>query len=846
LTEFLKRLFPGSMAIQSGPVFAVILLAVMSVTALGVTPFDTARAQTSSNADARPAPAAPIPERLKKADTELEEIAGAAKQKNVTDEELQKMRQKLAPLQVELLAINEKLAADFAAAKARLDQLGEKPKDGAPAESSAVAEQRTKLKESFDQVDALFKRSKVALVRLQQLDGDITNRRRALLQSVLLKQSRSALHPLFWYDVARAVPDSIRSVGWVLSNWAEFATGKLNSSGWVKFFAFLAVLATLYIILWLVARSILPRRETKKPGEFEKVRNAIWVAAVIFAVPSVTAFALLEGLRYFGLVSTMIEPLAVVLLQSVQRIALTAGLARGILAPAKPDWRLINVDTERAKRLTRLAFRVMCIVAGLQVLEVLMNMTAAPLELTQAVLIVMTLAVALTIAITLYGTANVAAQLDAELGPVIEQQPAYIGLWRLAIWSSVFTILGANILGYLNVAAFTVDQIVRVTFIFITAFLLVRLIATALAEGLQKDSFAGGLVSSTFGLQQRSLEQIVIILSGAFKLFVIIAAAVALLTPLGVETVSIASTLNALAFGYDIGGVRISLSSVAIALGLLIAGYLAARAFQGWLERSYLPSTSLDSGLQNSISTSARYVGIIAAIAFSLGYLGLNFEKLAFVAGALSLGIGFGLQAIVSNFVSGLILLWERSVKVGDWVVIGSDEGYVRRINVRSTEIETFDRQMVIVPNSNLISGVVKNWVKYNTTGRVTVPVGVSYNTDPEQVRRILLEIAKTHELVMDDPPPMVNFADFGDSSLNFELRCYVSNIDMALGVRSYMRFEIFRRFKEAGIEIPFPQCDINLRDFDKISRLLERGGRNDSRTEQPETSGDVPPPDGK
>lgn len=846
MTEFLKRLFPGSMSRQAGALFAAMLLAVLSVTVLSVAPSDPARAQINNNATAAPAPAVPIPERLKKAETELEEIATADKQKNVADEELQKMREKLTPLQVELLAINEKLAADFAAAKARLDQLGAKPKDGALAESAAVAEQRAKLKEGFDQVDALFKRSKVALVRLQQLDGEITNRRRALLQSVLLKQSRSALHPLLWYDVARAIPDSLRSTGWVLGNWTDFAVTRLNASGWVKFLAFLAVLVTLYVILWLFARSILLRRETKKPGEFEKVRNAICVAVVIFAVPSITAFALFEGLRYFGLVSTTVEPLAAVLLQSVQRIALTAGLARGILAPAKPDWRLINVDTERAKRLTRLAFRVMCLVAGLRVLEVLMNMTAAPLEMTQAVLIVMTLAVALTIAVTLYGTANVAAQLDAELGPVIEQQPAYIGLWRLAIWSSVFIILGANILGYLNVAVFTVDQIVRVTFIFITAFLLVRLIATGLAEGLQKDSFAGGLVTSTFGLQPSSLQQITIILSGAFKLFVIIAAAVALLTPLGVETVSIASTLNALVFGYDIGGVRISLSSVAIALGLLIAGYLAARAFQGWLEQSYLPSTSLDSGLQNSISTSARYVGIIAAIAFSLGYLGLNFEKLAFVAGALSLGIGFGLQAIVSNFVSGLILLWERSVKVGDWVVIGTDEGYVRRINVRSTEIETFDRQMVIVPNSNLISGVVKNWVKYNTTGRVTVPVGVSYDTDPEQVRTILLEIAKTHELVMDEPAPMVNFADFGDSSLNFELRCYVSNIDKALSVRSYMRFEIYRRFKEAGIEIPFPQRDINLRDFDKISRLFDRSGRDDSRADNPERSGDISAPDGK
>ncbi|MCC2096280.1 MAG: mechanosensitive ion channel family protein, partial [Hyphomicrobiales bacterium] len=802
------------------------LLAFFSMTALCVAPSDIARAQTSGNAAARQTPATPIPERLKKAETDIEVIANAAKRKDVTDEQLQKLRERLAPLQIELLALIERLTADSAAAKARLDQLGAKPKEGAPAESADVAEQRAKLREGFDQVDALLKRAKVTLVRSQQLDGEITNRRRALLQNVLLKQSRSALHPLFWYRVVRAAPDTVRLLHQRFSAWIESSRAKLNVSGWSPFVTFLAGLALLYIVLWNLARRILPRRETGKPGEFEKVRSAIWVAAVVFLVPSLIFFLLVEGLRYFGLIGATIGALEESLSQVVERVSLTAGIARGVLAPTKPDWRLINIETARAKRLSKLAVQVMCIVTGMRVFEVLTNMAAAPLELTQAVVIVGCTAVALTIALTLYGTAHVAAQLDAELGPVIEQQPGYLGLWRLAIWSAVFIILGAGILGYFNVAVFTVDQIVRVTAIFITAFLVVRLVATALAEGLRQGSFAGAMVSSTFGLHQRSLEQIVIVLSGAFKLFVMTAAAVALLAPLGVETVSIASTLNALVFGYDIGGVRISLSSVAIALGLLIAGYLAARAFQGWLEQSYLPSTTLDSGLQNSISTSARYIGIIAAIAFSLGYLGLNFEKLAFVAGALSLGIGFGLQAIVSNFVSGLILLWERSIKVGDWVVVGSDEGYVRRINVRSTEIETFDRQMVIVPNSNLISGVVKNWVKYNTTGRVTVPVGVSYDTDPELVRSILLEIANTHDLVMEQPPPMVNFADFGDSSLNFELRCYISNIDSALSVRSYMRFEIFRRFKEAGIEIPFPQRDINFRDFDKMSRLL---GHTDS-----------------
>jgi potassium-dependent mechanosensitive channel len=788
-------------------------------------------AQLSTKTPAPAKAAQPMPERLKRIEAQIEQITSAFKRKDITDPELQALRIRLEPLLNEAQTVSDALEADSEAAKARLDQLGPKPKKGAPAESAEIAAQRLQLQTNFDEADGLLKRAKVALVRIRQLESDILNRRRAILQSLLLKQSRPVLHPMFWYEAGREVPAAFASVAQLGAGWLTALTGTLKGGYWKQFTAFLLSLVALYTVLWIVSRRVVPRREAGNPDEFEKVVKALWVAAIVFAVPSVVAAALFEGLRYFGVLPGYMEPLATVLLQSVHRIALIAGLARGILAPAKPDWRLVKMETARAVRLSGLVFQVICITAAIRIVDVVLTMIAAPLILSQALVAVGTLTIVMTIAATLYGTAVSNAQLDAELGPVVDPQYSFMGVWRLGVWASVISIVIANLLGYFNVAEFVVDQMIRVTFILVAAFLLVKLIDTGLTRALEPASFAGNLALTTFGLRKDSIQQTAIVLSGLFRLIVYIAAGVALLAPLGVETVTIASTLNALLFGFDIGGVRISPASVLIAFGLLIGGYLAARALQNWLERSYLPSTHLDSGLQNSISTSAKYVGIIAAIAFALGYLGLNFEKLAFVAGALSLGIGFGLQAIVSNFVSGLILLWERSIKVGDWVVVGTDEGYVRRINVRSTEIETFDRQMVIVPNSNLMTGVVKNWVRNNTTGRIIVPVGVSYDTDPNQVREILLACAKTHDLVMEHPEPYVNFAGFGDSSLDFELRAYVSNIDKALSVRSHMRFEIFRCLKKANIEIPFPQRDLNLRDFDKLAQLVEK-----NRTVKPDS----------
>src|SRR5205085_10526985 len=146
-----------------------------------------------------------------------------------------------------------------------------------------------------------------------------------------------------------------------------------------------------------------------------------------------------------------------------------------------------------------------------------------------------------------------------------------------------------------------------------------------------------------------------------------------------------------------------------------------------------------------SVSTIIGYLGVIAALTFALAELGIDVQKIALIAGALSVGIGFGLQSVVSNFVSGLILLTERPIRVGDSIVVKGEEGWVRRVRVRATEIETFDRASVIIPNSEFITGVVKNWTRANTLGRVVIKVGVAYDSDPDQVRDILLDIASTH-----------------------------------------------------------------------------------------------------
>jgi len=273
--------------------------------------------------------------------------------------------------------------------------------------------------------------------------------------------------------------------------------------------------------------------------------------------------------------------------------------------------------------------------------------------------------------------------------------------------------------------------------------------------------------------------------------------------------------------GFQVAGLTIVplhllLAILVLALMLTLTGWIKGRLNSKWLVKAHMEPNA-----QQALVTSFGYVATAVAILVALAFAGISLTHLTIVAGALSVGIGFGLQNIVNNFVSGIIMLVERPVRHGDWIVVGDTEGLVERISIRTTTIRTFDRADVIVPNSDMISSQVTNWTLGNTWGRIKIPIGVGYSSDVETVIASLLEIANNHPDVVKGNPqmadPYVLFLEFGDSSLNFELRAYITNINRCMHVTSDLNRAINTEFNKKGIEIPFPQRDVHFRNVIQV-----------------------------
>ncbi|MCB1438079.1 MAG: mechanosensitive ion channel family protein [Rhodobiaceae bacterium] len=772
---------------------------------------------------AAPPPPLPLAENAIKAQQDLERlnllvgrIEAAAQRENLGDRELAQLRGELDPIRDQAMTIATAVAPLVKAVDERLAQLGPAP-EASGTESEPIAAERTQQATLRETYDGIVKQARLLSLSAEQLSGRISERRRALFTDKIFERRDSALDYSLWIDVLKATPVAAARFWLLVSDWWGALAARINAGALAAIAGAVIVIgfglpAGRRLLLRVGARS--PARA--RPSRLRRASAAAWLTLVHVLVPALAVLFFYLPLNSFSLLPAPVDRLFYAGARAVLFFSLVQGLAWALLAPSRPTWRMVDLTDGQARRVLVMAVAAAAAYALDGFLDQVITITFAPLQLAVGKGVVASMLIAIFLAIALASARKI--RQPGAPAIVIPARWRWLGI---GAWAALFAIPLSAALGYLALANFIAAQLVIGVTILALLVLSTRLVDALLTEGLERRLEESSDPAATAKAHRM---QAGIIASGVLRVLLALVALFFLAVPWGIESKDLFGWVRTAFFGFTIGSVTISLSSILLALAVFIAGIVITRSVQSWLEQSLLPHTRLDTGIRNSLKTAFGYAGIIIAAALGFTFAGLDLSNLAIVAGALSVGIGFGLQSIVNNFVSGLILLAERPIKDGDWIVVGAEEGFVSKISVRSTQIETFDRATVIIPNSDLISGVVKNWMHSNKMGRVRVAIGVAYNADPDQVREILLACAEQHPGVLKVPPPIVYLMNFGASSLDFELRAHIISVDTGMVVRSDLRFAILKALREAGIEIPFPQQDLHLRDIERLETAL--GGK--------------------
>jgi potassium-dependent mechanosensitive channel len=729
----------------------------------------------------------------------LDQVEAQARRSGLGVKTLQNLTQTIAPLRNDLRDKLADLEPRLADVDARLKGLGDPPAANAPPENPAIAAERARLMQQRAELDAAVKQVQLLQARADQLSSALNDRRRSAYAETLFQRSPNVLDPYFWGEVIAAIPDEAeRLIGFARSWWvhARDHGGRARALSAAITFAALAVFVVVFARWW--RRMALIGRVGTRYGK--ALAALLAFVRLAFALPA-AVFVILELLEQFELVPADTARVAAGLIFGTAIAALARASAVSVLAPDDPQRRLVAYDDATAQWLTSHLVWGGRLFGALIIFRALHRTVGGPAVIDVAVRMLFATSVVTLLVHVLIG----GRQPDDET-----QQARRIPGVRLLAWVMVATILVSLLTGYAAFAAFVAGRVVFTLALVTTLCLLLIVTDAIINRTMSPDSTGGRTLARQLGIEPRRLALFGKVASGlARALFVLVVIGLAI-GRWEIATADLLEGLRGVAFGIRIGDFTISFGAVfgAIALFLVIA--LLTRLIQGWLEREVMPHTAIEPSLQLSIVTILGYIGYIIALVVALAEIGIDPQKIALVAGALSVGIGFGLQSIVSNFVSGLILLAERPIRVGDQINVKGDEGFVRRISVRATEIETFDKASVIVPNSELITGVVKNWTHANTLGRINIKVSVSYGCDAEQAMAILKECTAEHPDVLKQPPPAVQLSEFGATAMSFDIFCIVPNLSDRGRIKSDIQLAILRRFREAGIDMT-PAQDVRL-----------------------------------
>lgn len=693
--------------------------------------------------------------------------------------------------------------------QAQLDVLGPAPAPGADAETQAVTRQRTDLTAQRTRLDAELKQAESTKETLANLSVQIARLQHDQLKNQLALRSGSILGARFWAPLFK--PESVDQQR--LNAFTGQLVLQLRSAWHPGHRVMTALLLLLALAVWTPGGRLLERALAwfclyRLPEG--RLRRSAMAAATTFTSLLTTACAV----QLIYLAFARQQPLAPALQDFADELvklalacALIAGLGRALLCAHRPSWRLPAIADPVAlamKPFPRILAALLMLSGALEQLNTTVDTS---LQITLFGRGLVSLVVVLTIGASLLRANRVRTALAAS-GEPPEARSTLAGLIHAGVSLAILASLLALLTGYISIARFLTYELVWFDLVLCSFYLLTRLTRDICESIFSAHHSSGKTIKHLLGLDDVHLEQASTVLSGIGNSLLLLLAVIALLTGgFGTTPGDLINSILAVFGGERLRRLNIVPANILNAIIILGVGIYLLQCVRRWLDNELLPKTGMDPGMRASLVTLFSNIGYVIIVLLTLSALGVRWDNLAWIVSALSVGIGFGLQEIVKNFVSGLILLTERPVKVGDMVSIGGVEGDIRRINVRATEIQLADRSTVIVPNSQLISQNLRNVTMGNSTeGVVTLVLTFPLNTDPEQVRDLLLGAYQDHLAILDKPSPSVTFSQLTSDGITLSVTGYVNSPRMTAGIRSDLLYEILKRLRAANIPLSNPQ----------------------------------------
>ncbi|RSC27504.1 mechanosensitive ion channel family protein [Pseudomonas putida] len=726
---------------------------------------------------------------------------------NANDDLLSQLRQSALQVQRQADALATQRTADVARLDDQLNVLGPVQ----PEEAESLTRQRQQLDKQKKALVAEQTEATQLTQSARDLSTQIVNLRRSLFNSQITSRAASPLSPAFWSSLIRPTDEDVARLRDLRGEAADAVASALSAEHrWLFITALVAA-----VLVWTLVRKVLERLLADAmirwlpEGRLRRSALALSVALATLATIAGSVSLLRWGLESSAELGADLASLTNHVLTLVVFSAFISGLGRAMLMLQRPSWRLPPIPDEVASALGWFPQALALALVLLLTQERINSVIGTSLALTLATNGLTALVVSLLFVAVLVRYRRTRRQHG------LERPAGLAGLIPFVVVVWVIAILLALLTGYLTLAYFLTAKLLWISVVAVCAYLLVTVFGD-LCETLLSPRQPGGLaLASALGLQQRHQAQASTVLAGIGRTVLLFIAALLAFMPSGTSPGELLLSLADWdgSGGKILGNLNIVPQDIFLALAIFFGGLFAIRVVKRWLSERLLPETDMDAGMRASLVTLVGYLGFLFLAMLVMSTLHINLTSLTWVVSALSVGIGFGLQQIVQNFISGLILLTERPVKVGDWVSLAGVEGDIRRINVRATEIQMSDRSTVIVPNSQFISQNVRNVTMANALGVVGVTLTLPLETDANHVRELLLQAYRDHEAILDAPAPSVTFKDLTASGMVLSASGYVAGPRQVSGARSDLLFAILGRLREEGIALSSPQSMVLLQE---------------------------------